>query len=719
LGQLLIATSHTLVSVGTERIFFDFGRANLLQKVRKHPEQFKRAFEKVRTDGLMPTLDAIRSKLDQPLALGYCNAGMVIQSSVEGFAVGDRVISNGNHAEVVRVPKNLCAKIPASVDNESASFAVLAAIGLQGVRLAQPTIGEVFAVYGLGLIGLMTVQLLRANGCRVLGFDPDPARCELARQFGATAVDLSRGGDSVAAAAEFSRGYGVDAVLICASTKSDDVMHQAAQICRKRGRIVLVGVVDLNLRRDDFYKKEISFQVSASYGPGRYDPAYEERGHDYPIGFVRWTQQRNFEAVLDMMAAGTLNVKPLITHRLPIDDAARAYDLLDNSSALGIVIEYSDSAKHLGQGTKVQALDHVVALRATHDNHRLHPGLGPNNELAIAHSSEASDAVARGSAAGQSTPVVGFIGAGNYASRILIPAFQQANVELDIIASSTGISCVHHGRKAGFAQATTDLNVIWTSQRINTVVIATRHNAHALQVIAALKAGKHVFVEKPLCLTLEGLDGIRSALTARSSQADKPVHPILMVGFNRRFSPHIQKIKQLLNTVIAPKSLIMTVNAGAIPPDSWTQDPHSGGGRIIGEACHFIDLLRFLVDAPIAEFDLSYVASSTRDTATITLKFADGSVGTIHYFSNGSKSFPKERLEVFTAGRVLALDNFRKLTGYGWPGFSKMNLWSQDKGQVACVRAFVDSIHQGEQSAGPIPLTEIFEVAEVTIKLVS
>jgi predicted dehydrogenase/threonine dehydrogenase-like Zn-dependent dehydrogenase len=663
----------------------EFGRAGLLGKAIQQPERLAQVFQSVKTNGLIQTLDSVFSKLNQPIAVGYSNVGTVLMSESAQFSVGDRVVSNGCHAEVVRVPKNLCARVPDNVDTESASFTVIASIALQGIRLASPTIGELFVVQGLGLVGLLTVQMLRANGCRVLGIDYHTARCSLARQFGAEVIDLSKSEDPIAVAQGLSRGRGVDGVMICTATKSNLVIQQAAEMCRKRARIVLIGVAGLTLKRDCFYKKELSFQVSASYGPGRYDPEYEDKGNDYPFGFVRWTQQRNFEAVLDMMAAGTLNVKPLITHRFAIYDAVKAYELLGDASALGIMIKYPRGDIH----------DRTVVIERR------------------------SEAPTQRSIALQSTPVISFIGAGNYASRILIPAFKQANVELDTIAGSTGVSCVHHGRKAGFAQATTDLNLIWTSQRINTVVIATRHNAHALQVIAALKAGKHVFVEKPLCLTLEELDGIRSALTARSSQADEPVHPILMVGFNRRFSPHIQKIKQLLNTVIAPKSLIMTVNAGAIPPDHWTQDPHSGGDRIIGEACHFIDLLRFLVDAPIAEFDLSYMASSTRDTATITLKFADGSVGTIHYFSNGSKSFPKERLEVFTAGRVLALDNFRKLTGYGWPGFSKMNRWSQDKGQVACVRAFVDSIHQGEESAGPIPLAEIFEVAEVTIKLVS
>jgi predicted dehydrogenase/threonine dehydrogenase-like Zn-dependent dehydrogenase len=729
-GSLLIATSRTLVSAGTERMLVDFGKANLLEKVRQQPDKVKQVIEKARTDGLMSTLDAVCSKLDQPLVLGYCNAGVVLQSGIEGFATGDRVVSNGAHAEIVRVPKNLCAKIPDSVDDESASFTVLAAIGLQGIRLAQPTIGESFVVQGLGLIGLMTVQMLRANGCRVLGIDFDSARCELARQFGASSVDLSKGEDPIAAAANFSRDCGVDGILICAATKSDEVVHQAAEMCRKRGRIVLVGVVGLNLRRDDFYKKEISFQVSASYGPGRYDPTYEEQGHDYPIGFVRWTQQRNFEAVLDMMASGSLNVKLLITHRFSIDDIAKAYEMLDDSSALGIVIEYLGNARGLGEGGDTRTMDRVVALRATRVDWK--------NTVAASGEENGVVARSRGAATGQSPPVVGFIGAGNYASRVLIPAFKQAGVELDTLASSAGVSSVHHGKKAGFAQATTDLNTIWNSPRIDTVVIATRHNAHASQVLAALRAGKHVFVEKPLCLTLGELEQIRGALgspRANGPRNDRTVissgrHPerearggarqsILMAGFNRRFSPHVQKIKQLLSTVSAPKSFIMTVNAGAIPADHWTQDPDSGGRRIIGEACHFIDLLRFLAAAAIVEFDCSFMDSSTRDTATITLKFADGSVGAIHYFANGSKAFPKERLEVFTAGRVLALDNFRKLTSYGWPGFSKMNLWRQDKGQVACVKEFVDNLRHPapERRGGPIPLQEILEVAEVTIKL--
>ena len=716
-GHLLIATSRTLVSAGTERMLVDFGKANVLAKVLQQPDKVRDVLVKFQTDGLIPTLEAVRSKLDQPLALGYCNAGVVIHSETDGFKKGDRVVSNGNHAEIVRVPRNICAKIPSSVDDESASFAPLAAIGLQGIRLAQPTLGECFAVQGLGLIGLMTVQMLRANGCRVLGIDFDSSRCDLARQLGATVVNLSEKEDPLAVATEFSRGNGMDGVLICVSSKSNEVISQAAQMCRKRGRVVLIGVAGLNLRRDDFYKKEINFQVSASYGPGRYDPSYEELGNDYPIGFVRWTLQRNFDAVLDMMESGSLDVKPLITHRVAIKNAEKAYEILEDPAALGIVIEYPENA----------SVDRTVLV----------PSVNPLLECRDIKKNTSA--------------VIGLIGAGNYSSRMLIPALKRTNAELDTIASDIGVSGAHHAHKAGFARATTDLDTIFYNTRINTVFIATRHHSHASQVVAALKAGKHVFVEKPLCITLEELQEIRVAAAnsnLRSNNLNDAIYepeaskriakhfspdsvttniqnksrPILMVGFNRRFSPHIKKIKELLCSVTAPRSFVVTVNAGEIPHDHWTQDIRLGGGRVIGEACHFIDLLRFLADAQIVEYSRSFMGTVMRDTVTITLKFANDSIGTIHYFANGSKAFPKERLEIFTDGHVLVLDNFRKLYGYGWPNFSKMNLWRQDKGQAACVKAFIDNVRAPQiamSNDNLIPIEEIFEVAEVTIKLAS
>lgn len=674
------------MSTGTERMLVEFGKASLLQKARTQPDKVRQVIDKVRTDGLAATIEAVQSKLDQPLPLGYCNAGVVLESRAEGFAKGDRVVSNGNHAEVVRVSKNLCAKIPDSVDYDSAAFTVLGAIGLQGIRLLNPTLGEAVVVSGLGLIGLLCVQMLRANGCRVLGIDVHSERCELAQLFGADTVDLSKGVDPLSAANTFSRGRGVDGVIIAAAAEGDEIVHQAAQMCRKRGRIVLVGVVGLNLRRDDFFKKELSFQVSASYGPGRYDPRYEELGEDYPVGYVRWTEQRNFEAVLDMMATGSIDMKPLISHRFSIEQAGQAYRLLGDTAALGIMLEYAESADERIRSSYVQ-------LRS-----QLHSGSGVSQSTG-------------------SDPVAGFIGAGNYASRVLMPAFKRAGASLDLVVTSSGVSGVHHGRKSEFRATSTDLGTLWKRSQVNLVAIVTRHADHADQVIAALQSGKHVFVEKPLALTLQQLADIDAAYT-EVSQKSGPL--LLMVGFNRRFAPHIVKMKSLLSPKAQPKAIIMTVNAGAIAAEHWTQDRRIGGGRIIGEACHFIDLMLFLVGSPIVGYQAMKIGSArgveiTDDKASITLSFMDGSIGTIHYLANGGRAFPKERIEVFCDGAVLQLDNYRRLTGFDWPGFRNMRLLKQDKGQDACAKAFVDAIRQGHES--PIPYAELMESSRVSIEV--
>lgn len=681
-GTLLISSRKTLVSAGTERMLVDFGKANILTKARKQPDKVKQVLGKIKTDGLLPTIEAVRSKLDQPLPLGYCNAGAVLDSAVDGFEVGDRVVSNGNHAEVVRVPKNLCAKIPDEVDDESAAFTVLAAVGLQGIRLVNPTLGESVVVSGLGLIGLMCVQMLRANGCRVLGIDYDSSRCKMARQFGAETVDLSIGEDPIAVANAFSRGRGVDGVVVAAATQSDELMHQAAEMCRKRGRIVLVGVVGLNLRRDDFFQKEITFQVSASYGPGRYDPLYEEKGLDYPVGFVRWTEQRNFEAVLDMMATGMLDIKPLISHRYSIEEAIQAYGQLGDPGALGIVIDYPETSPAVLR-------KRTVNLQTVSSSDYM-PG----------------------------EPVVGFIGAGNYASRVLIPAFKKGGARLETLVTSSGVSGVHHGRKTGFRTASTELSDLWSNDSINTVAIVTRHDAHASQVVEALQAGKNVFVEKPLALRLDELEQIDAAYIENNERTEKKLR--LMVGFNRRFAPHVIKLKELLAPRREPKSIVMTINAGAIPANHWTQDSQVGGGRIIGEGCHFVDLARFLVGKPVTGHSAVMIGDVPGievrdDKVAISLTFEDGSFASINYLSNGGKAFPKERIEVFCGDSVLQLNNYRTLIGYDWPGFRKMKLHKQDKGQEACARAFIESVRNGIPA--PIPYYEVLESSRVSIEI--
>ena len=666
----------------------EFGKANLIDKARQQPDKVRMVIDKIKTDGLMPTIESVRSKLDRPLPMGYCNVGQILEigGGVEEFAVGDRVASNGHHAEAVCVSKNLSAKIPDNVSDEEASFTVIGAIGLQGIRLTEPTLGESFVVTGLGLVGLMTVQILKAHGCRVLGIDYDENKLELAQQFGAETVNLSKGEDPIAVANVFSRSRGVDAVIITASTKSNEPVHQAAQMCRQRGRIVLVGVVGLELSRADFYEKELSFQVSCSYGPGRYDPLYEEKGQDYPLGFIRWTEQRNFEAILDMLSEGRLNVKPLISHRFPFDQADKAYTLLgEKDSSLGILLQYSPP----NEVSNDEIRNRTITVKP-HNSDNNHP---------------------------PSKPVIGFIGSGNYAMQVLIPAFKNSGSSLKTLASNGGPNTAHTARKFDFQGITTDPAALFEDNEINTIVVATRHNSHVSYASQALTAGKHVFVEKPLAISRDELQNLESLFSKTEPHA---AASLLMVGFNRRFSPHAIKIKSLLSNVKEPKSIIMTVNAGSIPKDNWVHDSEVGGGRILGEGCHFIDLLRFLIGFPISSVIAMGMGEKpgdgiADDKATFTLGFADGSFGTVHYLSNGHKSFPKERLEIFCSNRILQLDNFITLRAFGWPGFRKMSLRRQDKGNQACVAKFIDAVQSGKPS--PIPFEEIVEVTRASFDI--
>lgn len=678
-GKLLINTKASLISLGTERMLIEFGKASYINKIRQQPDKAKIVWDKVKTDGLLTTLDAVRSKLNHPIPLGYSNVGIVesVGYGVLNFKPGDRVVSNGAHADVVLVPENLCAKIPDAVDDETATFTVLASIGLQGIRLINPSLGELVVVIGVGLIGLLTIQVLQANGCRVLALDIDAKKLEIAKILGAHTCQVTCDEDAINAVNIYSSGVGADAVIITASTQSSDPVSQAAKMSRKRGRIVLVGVTGLNLNRSEFYEKELSFQVSCSYGPGRYDENYEQKGIDYPIAYVRWTEQRNFCAVLDLMAKGKINVEPLISSKFNFDKAWDAYQTLSsNSQALGIILNYNSDLN----------TRHINFVKCT--------------ETII-------DYV-------KAKPVIGVIGAGNYASRTLLPAFKKSNAYLHTIVSNGGLSGSILGRGLGFAQATTDIASILKNSEINTVVIATRHNTHSQFVIEALQALKNVYVEKPLALNLDELSAIEAAYHTACMQ--KPIK--LMVGFNRRFAPQIEIMKKLLINVTAPKSIIITVNAGNIPKNSWIQDKSIGGGRIIGEACHFIDLMRFLISSEIISYFAHCIGGKVdvrEDKATITLGFADGSFGTIHYLANGSPKFPKERIEVFTAGRVLQLNNFRKLQVFGWPKFKNNTLFKQDKGQNNCVKYFLASLEDGFQPI--IPVAELFEVAKVNIEI--
>jgi predicted dehydrogenase/threonine dehydrogenase-like Zn-dependent dehydrogenase len=683
-NEVLIRSACSLVSAGTEKMLVDFGKASLLDKARSQPDKVKMVFDKLRSDGIVTTVKAVQKKLAEPIPLGYCNVGQVVETGgrVTRFAPGDWVVSNGQHAEYVSVGENLCAKLPDGVAVEQAAFTVLGAIAMQGIRLANPTLGETVVVYGLGLIGQIAARLLRANGCRVLGFDVNAQRVALASRQGVEAHVLAAESNAVAVAMAYTGNAGVDAVLVTASTSSDELMHDAAQMCRKRGRIVLVGVTGLNLRREDFYQKELSFQVSCSYGPGRYDPNYELKGQDYPLAFVRWTEQRNFEAILDLLQRDLLQLDDLITHRFAFDEAVDAYDALSSGQALGILLQYAGTE---ARETAAAGLSHA------------------QRQVVVTRNVEP---IPRAAQAGS----VAFIGAGNYATSQLMPAFKKTAVKLHTVVSQKGISAVRLAKQFGVTQASTSVDDVFVDDNIDTLVISTRHDTHASFVVRAIEAGKHIFVEKPLCMTADELAGIDAARIAYRFDGQ------LTVGFNRRFAPLVQQMQQRLAPLHGPRQINMLVNALAIDNSHWTQDPHTGGGRIIGEACHFIDLARFLAGSPIASVHASAGSSAARisDNCVITLTFDNGSVASISYFSGGHRGFAKETVSVFCEGKVLHLDNYRSLRGEGWKDLRKLRSFQQDKGQQAFVSAFVAAIRGGKPS--PISYAQIQEVMRATLE---
>lgn len=633
-GCVLIQTTRTLVSLGTERMLVEFGKANLIDKARQQPDKVKQVLDKIKTDGLQPTLEAVFNKLGQPLPLGYCNVGKVVAvgRGVTEFVVGDRVASNGNHAEYVCVPKNLVAKIPDNVTDEEATFTVIGSIGLQGIRLLNPQLGECVVVIGLGLIGLVAAELLRANGCKVIGVDFDQQKVDIAKDKGIYAINPKSGIDPVKYVEEMTGGVGADGVLITASAKGDEVIHQACLMSRKRGRVVLVGVIGLNMRRDDFYKKELSFQVSCSYGAGRYDEEYENKGHDYPLAYVRWTEKRNFETILGAISSKALDVQPLITEVVDLADYSEIYGDMRKHGSIASILKFPVNS----------TIERVVPI----GEKRVMVGNGK----------------------------LGIIGAGNFASATIIPALQKVNAPIKYIASAQGLTAKVLAKKAKAENATSDYHVMLSDPEVNTVLITTRHSMHASMVIEALEAGKSVFVEKPLCLNEEELQSIEKVYMNANDRVT------LTVGFNRRFSPFAEKMKTLLGG--GPKNIVATMNAGYIPPEMWVQDMEVGGGRIIGEACHFIDLCSFLADSRVIAVCMNALGENPQentDNVSILLKYENGTNAVVNYFANGSKAYAKERVEVFSQGKVLVLDNWRKLEGYGVKGFSKM-IGTMDKG---------------------------------------
>lgn len=631
-GSVLIKTTRSLVSLGTERMLVEFGRASLIEKARQQPEKVKMVLDKMKSDGLLPTLEAVFNKLGTPLPLGYCNVGRIVEigSGVTEFQVGDRVASIGPHAEFVCVPKNLIAKIPDSVTDDEASFTVIGSIGLQGIRLLNPTFGETVAVIGLGLIGMITAELLKANGCKVVGFDFDQQKIDLAKEKGIDAINPKDGADPVKTISEKTDGIGCDGVVITASNKSNDIISQAARMSRKRGRIVLVGVIGLELNRTEFYEKELTFQVSCSYGPGRYDSNYEDKGNDYPFAFVRWTEKRNFEAILNAISSGQLDVQQLITAQVKLKDYNKIYGDMKQAGSIASIIEYSGDSK-------------------------INRTISTTSSLSF-----------------EKGKSIGIIGAGNFTGATLLPAIKGYEQDIKYIASANGLSATTLAKKASIDKATSDYTEIFKDQDVGLVIITTRHNLHASMVVEALKAGKNVFVEKPLCLNKDELKEIKKV--RESSKRT------VTVGFNRRFANFALKMKKLQGE--GPCNITATMNAGYIPSNVWVHDLEVGGGRIVGEACHFIDLFSYLAGSKVTAVCMNALGSSpaeNTDNASILLKYENGTNAVINYFSNGSKSYSKERVEVYKQEKTLIMDNWRTLQGFGYKGFSKEK-GRQDKG---------------------------------------
>ena len=659
-GCVLIKTHSSLVSIGTEKMLVEFGKSNLINKAIQQPEKVKQVIDKIKTDGLLPTIEAVFNKLDEPIPLGYCNAGKVIAvgEGVTEFAIGDRVASNGPHAEIVCVPKNLVVQIPPNVSYEEASFTVIGAIGLQGIRLANPAIGETAVVIGLGLIGLITAEMLVANGCRVIGFDPDANKVALAIERGVAAF-VTTSIDTVKTVEEHTQGIGCDMVIITATSQSNELISQAAQMSRKKGKIVLVGVVGLDLKRADFYKKELSFQVSCSYGPGRYDENYEQGGIDYPLAYVRWTEKRNFETVLHAISRKQLNVAGLITGRFPLTDFMKVYGNMDTGS-IASILEYT------GDANKSE-----TSVAVTH--YTTKPSKG----------------------------VIGIIGAGNFTKMTILPALKGAGAHFKYIASAGGLSAKLLATKYKFEVSTTDYHQILNDREVDLVMITTRHHLHAKQVIQALQAGKNVFVEKPLAINADELAAVIEAYQSLQN----PVS--VSVGYNRRYSVFSQKAKQLIGSNESPLNMIATINAGFISQDSWVQDMLVGGGRIIGEACHFVDLMIYLSGSKVKKVVMSALGTQpplNSDNVIIILQFENGSQGTINYFSNGNKSASKEKIEIYSQNKIVMIDNFRKMTTHGFKSFSSLSS-SQDKGHKEQFRQLLQQVKQG--GSPMIPFEEI------------
>jgi predicted dehydrogenase/threonine dehydrogenase-like Zn-dependent dehydrogenase len=657
-GYLLVQTIASLVSSGTERTIVSFAEKNLIGKAQSRPDLLKQILDKAKRDGLFSTINAAFNRLDQPLTLGYSSAGTVLEvgDGAIGFKPGDRVVCAGGgyavHAEYALIPKNLVAHLPDEVDFESGAFATLGAIALNGVRLANPQVGETCAVIGLGLLGLLTSQIATASGCEVIGMDIDADRVHFANETGLQAFENNH---IIENYLSLTNGRGFDHIFICADTPSNDPIETAGEIARDRANIIAIGAVGLSIPRKLYYEKELAFRVARSYGPGRYDYTYEEDGADYPLGYVRWTEGRNLEAIVGLLNRKEMDVTPLITHRFPIGQAEDTYKLItdeNNKNYLGVIITYPDKETHRSIENEIHFSNH--------------------------HKSNIENKIN-----------VGVIGAGNYANAVFLPAIKNnPDSLLNGIISTKGLNAQQSARKYGFLFSGSNEESIINSKDIDVVAILTQHNNHARLVKECLQAGKHVYCEKPLALTVDQLKTIIPEL-------EKKEHSYLTVGFNRRFAPFSIQLKSFFKDRTEPLSASYRINAGFLPTSHWLNDLSKGGGRLIGECCHFIDYMIFLfgqIPTNVQTLALPSLGKYSDDNFILSLQFPDGSVGTISYFSNGSKALGKEYLEVFGGGKAAILDDFRLLQLFGNSVDKKRNIFKQDKGHSAAWNAFIDAI---------------------------
>jgi len=677
-NDLVIANICSVISAGTEKMVGDLAKRNIIGKAIQRPQEVKKVIEKIKKEGVVSTVRAVREKLSEPIILGYSSSGYVLAcgKNVRSIKPGDRVASNGPHGEVVRVPKNLCGRIPENVSDEQAAFAVIGSIALHAVRSSKARLGGRVLVIGLGLIGQICIQILNAQDCQIIGVDPDSSKCELALKMGASAAMTVATGGEIKSHTE---NVGVDAVLVTAATDSNEPIDLAASSVRKKGKVILVGVVGLNLSRKQWYSSEAEFSVSCSYGPGRYDPEYEDRGNDYPLAYVCWTEQRNIQSFLNMVGHGKIDLHPLITHRFRVEEAKKAYEVIEKGEELylGIVLNYQGSLKKTVEKRRIE-------LRANEKKGNIG---------------------------------IGVLGSGKFARMILLPAIiKTGKFRPRIIASQSGFTATHSGERLGFEAAASDEEEVFKDPVVDAVFVITRHDLHASQVVKAIKAGKHVFTEKPLAITIEEIASIEEALVEAGEKAS-----LLTVGFNRRFSPAAKAVKEHFGNVVSPLTISIRFNAGEIPPDHWTQNMEEGGGRIIGEACHAIDLATYLAGSPPTRVFAESIGGRnapkiTDDQVFITLRHANGSVSSVAYLAGGDKSFPKERVEVFGGGRVAVIDDFRSVTLVANGKTKRKKGWSQDKGHRAEIKAFSTALNEGSEA--PISWDDIKSVSIASIMAV-